>query len=212
MLEKRVQERRSAILVGMSVPPGDVTLLLRKLQAGETDARDRLADLVYAELRRIAAIRMSAEAPGQTLTPTALANEAWLRLADAALSAESRNHFFAIAATAMRRLLIDRARARKSAKREHGVLVPIEEIDIAAPAADTQIVALDEALDSLEGINARAARVTELRYFTGLRHHEIAAILQVDRRTVDRDWAFAKAWLFCRLTGDPGPGSGGQST
>ena len=149
----------------MSDKPGTGTVLLRKVRAGEGDAAGRLADLVYTELRRIAASRMAGERPGHTLTPTALANEAWLRLRELRHDVNDRNHFFAIAATAMRRLLIEHARARNAAKRERGVAVPVEEIDIAAPQADGQIIALNDALDRLSKVNARAAKVVEFRYF-----------------------------------------------
>lgn len=181
--------------------PGEVTLLLRKLGAGESAAGERLAELLYSELRRLAAMRLRAEKPGNTLTPTELANEIWLRLCQGHCELQNRNHFFAVAATAMRRLLIDRARAHHSAKRGGRVAIPVEQIDVAAPQASQQILALNDALDRLLQVNPRAARVTELKYFGGLTHDEIAALLSVDRRTIDRDWAFAKAWLFQDLGG-----------
>jgi RNA polymerase sigma-70 factor, ECF subfamily len=184
---------------------GSVTMLLRKAQAGDCDATERLAELVYAELRKIAAIRMRAERPGHTLTPTALANEAWLRLREYG-DVTDRNHFFAVAATAMRRLLIEHARARHAAKRGKGVAVPIDEINLAAPQADKQIIALNDALDRLSEVNPRAAKVVEFRYFAGLKHHEIGALLELDRRTVDRDWTFAKAWLFNEVGARPSGG------
>jgi RNA polymerase sigma-70 factor (ECF subfamily) len=184
----------------VSPQPGDVTLMLRRLREGESDAAHRLADLVYAELRRLAASRMQRERPDHTLSPTALANEAWLRLRDLECDIKDRQHFFAIAATAMRRLLVDYARSRRSAKR--GVRADFVSEGIALPGADEKILAINEALDRLAARNARAARVVELRHFAGLTHQEIAGILSVERRTVDRDWTFAKAWLFKELGDD----------
>jgi len=158
-------------------------------------------------LRRIAAKRLWNEHSGDSLCPTELAHEAWLRLHDAAAVAEDRQHFFAIAASAMRRIMIDRARARKAMKRPMPA-ASLDQLDIAAPMPPDQVIAVDDALDRLAEINARAARITELRYFAGMTHTEIADLLELDRRTIDRDWAFARAWLFHELSGqaqDPRP-------
>ncbi|MBL8296533.1 MAG: sigma-70 family RNA polymerase sigma factor [Bryobacterales bacterium] len=175
--------------------PGEVTLLLRKAHEGAIDARQQLADIIYTELRRLASVKMRGERQQHTLTPTALVNEAWLRLGEFKDEVENRSHFFALAATAMRRILIDHARSRNSAKRGGG-LIRVEELDIAAPESDGQLLALDEALTRLAAMDERAAKVVEMRYFTGLTQSEIARVLGVDRRTVDRDWAMAKSWLY----------------
>jgi RNA polymerase sigma factor (TIGR02999 family) len=170
------------------------------MRRGEDGAHERLTVLVYTELRRLAASKMRGERPDHTLTPTALAHEAWLRLADSEDDFSSRAHFFGVAANAMRRILVDHARARNAVKRGGGVVIRLEDIDIAAPESDNTLMALDEALDALFKKDPRAARVVEMRYFSGLAHTEIAEVLNVDRRTVDRDWAFARAWLFDQLS------------
>ena len=141
---------------------------------------------------------MRGERPDHTLTPTALANEAWLRLANCEEDFSNRSHFFAVAANAMRRVLVDHARARNAEKRGGGEVIRLEDIDPAAPSST--LPALDEALDALARTDPRAVRVVEMRYFSGLTHAEIAEVLNLDRRTVDRDWAFARAWLFDQLS------------
>jgi RNA polymerase sigma factor (TIGR02999 family) len=186
----------------MNTPSTEITLLLKRIRADEAGARDRLGELVYAELRRMASLKMRGERPGHTLTPTALANEAWLRLCGNDHSFENRSHFFAVAAGAMRRLLIDYARARKAGKRAGGVRIPFEDVVIAAPETDEQLLSLDEALTRLAEVDSRAARVVELHYFAGLTHREIADILAVTRRTVDRDWTMARAWLLAAIAGN----------
>ncbi len=183
--------------------PGEVTRLLRQVRAGEHNAEQRLAEIIYGELRRIAAAKLRGERPNHTLTPTALANDAWMKLRDSEERFEDRQHFLAIAANAMRRMLIDYARARSAAKRSGGVLVNIDEIDIASPESDSELIALDEALEHLSKVNARAAKVVELQYFGGLSQQEIADLLRVDRRTVVRDWAMARAWLYREISGEP---------
>ena len=129
----------------VSPQPGDVTLMLRRLREGEGDAANRLADLVYAELRKLAAAKMQGERPDHTLSPTALANEVWLRLRDVKYDIKDRQHFFAVAATAMRRLLVDYARSRRSAKR--GVRADVVSEGVSLPETDEQLLAVDEALD-----------------------------------------------------------------
>ena len=182
---------------------GDITKLLRELRTGAADAERQLATLIYAEMRRLAAGKMRSERSDHTLTPTALANEAWLKISSelADSNIEDRRHFFRLAALAMRRILVDHARARHSSKRNGGAPVPLDlEIsDVAAPEADELTLAVDDALDRLAAVKPRVARVVELRFFVGLSHEEIASVLGLERRTVDRDWAMARAWLFGEL-------------
>jgi RNA polymerase sigma factor (TIGR02999 family) len=145
---------------------------------------------------------MRFERSGHTLTPTALANEAWLRISSeiADSNIEDRRHFFRLAALAMRRILVDHARARLSSKR-NGASVPLdlETVEVAAPEADQLTITVDEALERLAAVKPRVARVVELRFFVGLTHEEIGAVLGLERRTVDRDWAMARAWLHGEL-------------
>jgi RNA polymerase sigma factor (TIGR02999 family) len=153
--------------------------------------------LVYSELRRLAAAKMSREAPGQTLQPTALVHEAWLRLGGDGQRWENRAHFFGAAAEAMRRILIDRARrklaARHGAGAEH---LDADEIEIAAPGKDDELLAVHEALDQLAAHDARKAEVVKLRYFAGLSIDEAADVLGISAPTAKRDWTYARAWLF----------------
>jgi len=182
----------------MESDPGDVTVLLRQVRGGVEGAEDRLANLVYRELRRVAAAKLRSERQAHTLTPTALANEAWVRFGPEIpkQDLENRRHFFGIAVTAMRRVLIEHARARHATKRGGAVeSLDLDAVDIAAPS-DEHLLAVDDALTRLAAIMSRPARVVELRFFGGFTHSEIADILDVERRTVDRDWAFAKVWLF----------------
>jgi RNA polymerase sigma-70 factor, ECF subfamily len=188
------------ILDRMQADPGEVTLLVRRVRSGEALAENQLAELIYDQIRRLAAAKMRKERADHTLTPTALANEAWMRLrGSGSEDIKDRQHFFAIAANAMRRVLIDHARTKAAAKRE-GVAVSIEEINLTAPQSDEQLVALDDALHELAAVNARAARVIELQFFGGLKQQEIAELLSVDRRTVVRDWNMARAWLYRRIS------------
>jgi RNA polymerase sigma factor (TIGR02999 family) len=169
-------------------------------------ADDLLAE-VYAELRRLAAAQLAREAPGQTLQPTALVHEAYLRLVPLA-PAESpgtqsveRNRFLAAAATAMRRILIDRARARKAQKRGGGRgRADVDPDQVAAPERPDDLLALDEALTRLAEKDPRKVRLVELRYFAGLTLDEAAAALDISPATADRDWAFARAWLHRELS------------
>jgi RNA polymerase sigma factor (TIGR02999 family) len=160
-----------------------------------------LLTIVYGELRRLAAYKMTHEAPGQTLQPTALVHEVWLKLVGAGEQKfKNRNHFIAVAAEAMRRILIDRARQRKTQR--HGgqyERVELEETGLAAPADDDQLLALNEALEELELQYPVQAQVVKLRYFSGMTNQEAAQALNLSVSTVKVYWAFARAWLFNAL-------------
>src|SRR5688500_7960892 len=176
----------------------NVTQLLEAIQHGQPQAAEELLPLVYEELRKLAAARMAAEAPGNTLSATALVHEAYLRLVDPADDKQwdHRGHFFAAAAEAMRRILVDRAR-RKAAAKRGGQLARIElDPDLAAaPEVHEDLVALDAALDRLAGEYPEQAELVKLRYFGGLTLPDAAAAPGVWERTAGRHWAFARAWL-----------------
>jgi RNA polymerase sigma factor (TIGR02999 family) len=179
----------------------NVTVLLRQLRSGDQATRDLLAEAIYPELRRIAGHQFRRERREHQLQPTALVHEAYLRLAgNEAQNWESRAHFFGAAAASMRRILIDQARARRAEKRggdqtarDTGPAIAVE----AAPSID--LLALDHALTELAKVSPRQARIVELRYFGGLTVPETAEALGINARTVDRDWATARAWLRRRL-------------
>lgn len=175
----------------------DVTALLRSWADGDASAFDQLVPLVHRELHRIARHCMAAERAGHILQPTALINEAYLRLCGgAAVDWQDRSHFFATSARLMRRILVDVARSKRYAKRGGGVPVaPLEEATAVAVDRNPDLVALDLALEALAQIDSRKSRVVELRFFGGLSVHETAAALNVSPETVHRDWRLAKAWL-----------------
>lgn len=181
----------------------DVADLLAQVQGGSSDAFGELFPLVYAELRRIASREMRREHQGQTLQTTALVHEAYLRLLrDATLSFENRAHFLAIAARAMRQVLIDRSRARHAHKRGgRDVRIPIDDERMAAPDQGIDVEDLDRALDRLQIVSPRASRVVELRFFGGLSVDETAAALGISAATVKREWALARAWLHREMGG-----------
>jgi RNA polymerase sigma factor (TIGR02999 family) len=176
----------------------DATLLLAELDNGDPMAAEKLLELVYEELRRLAASKMAKEPPGQTLQPTALVHEAWLRLMGAKNQKfQNRVHFFSAAAEAMRRILIDNAR-RKLAQRHGGGFerVDLEGQDLAAPAADQQLLAVHEVLDKLAMEHPLQAEVVKLRYFAGMTNEETAEVLGVSVATVKNYWTFARTWLL----------------
>jgi RNA polymerase sigma factor (TIGR02999 family) len=179
----------------------DVTQLLQAWNAGDRGALARLLPLVYAELRRVARNYLRREAPGQTLQPTALVNEAYLRLVQIRqITWQDRAHFFAMCSRLMRQILVDAARARRFAKRGGGVMrLTFDEELFPADAPVPAIVALDDALKALEQSDPRKCRVVELRFFAGLSVEETAVVLDVSTDTVSRDWKFAKSWLFREL-------------
>lgn len=181
----------------------DVTLLLDAAAAGDRRAAADLLPLVYDELRKLAAARMAAEAPEHTLQPTALVHEAYLRLIGPADAAkwENRGHFFAAAAEAMRRILVDAARKKKREK-HGGELRRVPVVDVPAEPADApdDLMALDAALTRLAAEDPQAARLVELRHFAGMSIPEAAGVLGISPRSADRVWAYARAWLHRTLT------------
>jgi RNA polymerase sigma factor (TIGR02999 family) len=181
----------------------DLTQILEAARQGDPQAATELLPLVYTELRKLAAAKMAREAPGQTLQPTALVHEAWLRVSGPGQeNYQNRAHFFGAAAEAMRRILIDNAR-RKHALRHGGgqARVELEEADIAAPVNDEQLLAVHEALDQLAAEEPAKAELVKLRFFVGLSVEEAAEVLGISVPTVKRHWAYAKAWLY-RQMGD----------
>jgi RNA polymerase sigma-70 factor, ECF subfamily len=184
----------------MTSPP-NVTQLLVAWSGGDRAALEALTPLVHHELHRLAARQMAGERPGHLLQPTALVNEAYLRLVDwKDVQWQNRAHFFGTAAQIMRRVLVDIARTRDRAKRGKGQIhVSLSEATLAAASQSADLVALDDALQALESVDARKCRVVELRYFGGLSLEEAALVLDVSVATVRRDWSLAKAWLYREL-------------
>jgi RNA polymerase sigma factor (TIGR02999 family) len=176
----------------------DVTRLLGAIDHGDSRAAEELLPLIYEELRRLAAHKMAHEAPGQTLQPTALVHEAWLRLVgDGDPGWQNRAHFFAAAAEAMRRILIDRARSKLAVRRGGGqARVEVDETALEAPADDEKLLQVHEALEVLAAEDPQKAEIVKLRFFGGLSHEEIAAVLSVNEKTVRRHWEVAKVRLF----------------
>lgn len=179
----------------------EVTRILNSMKLGDPIAAEELLPLVYHELRKLAAMRIAQEAPGQTLQPTALVHEAWLRLvggdAPESLQFDGRGHFFAAAAEAMRRILIDNARRRRARRHGGGQLrVDIDEIDVASAAKEDELLAVDEALEKLAVEDKEMAELVKLRFFAGFTNKETAEMLGVSEPTVERRWAFARAWLY----------------
>jgi RNA polymerase sigma factor (TIGR02999 family) len=188
----------------------DVTRILSAIEQGDPHAANELLPLVYDELRKLAVERMAQEKPGQTLQATALVHEAYLRLVDveSAQHWNSRGHFFAAAAEAMRRILVEQAR-RKGRQRHGGGLKRVELLDAEGSAApgDEQILLLDEALARLEGVRPQAAELVKLRFFSGLTEEEAAPLVGVSPRTARRLWVFARAWLRREMESLDGPKS-----
>jgi RNA polymerase sigma factor (TIGR02999 family) len=181
----------------------EVTRILSAIEQGDPSAAEQLLPLVYDELRKLAAQRLAQEKPGQTLQATALVHEAYLRLVDAdkAQAWNSRGHFFAAAAEAMRRILVEQARRKQADKHGGGRLRVDLPADLAVPKGRADdLVALDEALSRLERHDPDAARLVKLRYFAGLSHQEAAEALGVRRGAADRLWALARTWLFRQLS------------
>lgn len=186
-------------------PLSEVTQILERAQQGDPKAAEELLPLVYGELRKLAAHKMAAEASGQTLQPTALVHEAWLRLAgdDEQKKFANRSHFFAASAEAMRRILIDRARRRLAAKRGGGVeSLDADEIEIACSVADDaeSLLSLNEALEKFVAVDARKAELVKLRYFVGMSFEEAAGALGIAVPTAKQWWAYSRAWLRVEIT------------
>jgi RNA polymerase sigma factor (TIGR02999 family) len=182
--------------------PVELTGIFRRIEQGESKPTEELLTTVYQQLRGLAARKMANEHASQTLQPTALVHEAWLRLGgDAAPPFENRGHYFAAAAEAMRRILIERARRRLAAKRGGGaVAVPLDEVEISSPAAsDDQLLAVNEALEKFGALDPRKAELVKLRYFAGMNFEETSAALGIAVPTAKQWWAYARAWLTVEL-------------
>jgi RNA polymerase sigma factor (TIGR02999 family) len=195
----------------MSGLNGSVTQILNAAERGDAEASARLLPVVYQELRRLAAQKLAHESPGHTLQATALVHEAYVRLVGGESANiprwDGRRHFFAAAAEAMRRILVESARRKHSQKRGGGMdRKDVDAIEIAAPARSDDLLALDEALNRLGEVDPPAAELVKLRYFAGLSLAEAAKVLDVAPRTADRLWAYARAWLHREVAGsDQGP-------
>ena len=176
---------------------GDVTQLLSAMGAGDGRAADELLPLVYDELRTLAERNLRQERADHTLQATALVHEAYLRLVDSdRIRLRNRAHFLALAAQAMRRILVDHARHHKRQKRGGGARISLDDLPTLAIATDINLLALDESMQGLEQVETRYARIVEMRFFGGMTMEEIAAILDVSLSTVERDWRVARAWLY----------------
>jgi len=180
----------------------DVTRILAAIERGDVRAVDELFPLVYQELRQLAAQRMSKELPGQTLQATALVHEAYLRLVGAEdQNWDGRTHFFSAAAEAMRRILVENARRKKRVKHGGGRRrVDLDAADLAGEVPSDDLIALDEALEKLSNEDKVSAELIKLRFFAGLTMEQAAGILRIPRRTADRNWAYARAWLYKEIS------------
>jgi RNA polymerase sigma factor (TIGR02999 family) len=182
----------------MARSPNDITRMLEAVRRGEEGADNELILEVYRELRRIAAAKLSREAPGHTLQPTALVHEAWMRFGDAKNQPwENRSQFFAAAAEAMRRILIESARRRKAQRRGGGeVPLNLDDLDIAIPIKSDELLAVDEALDRFALLDREKAELVKLRFFVGMTIEEAADALGIARATATRHWTYARAWFY----------------
>jgi RNA polymerase sigma factor (TIGR02999 family) len=184
---------------------GQITTLLHRLQSGDNAAELELIPLIYAEMRYLAARLMGTERSGHTLQPTALVHEAYMRIFKAGrINWKSRAHFFAVAAQAMRRILIDNARSHRSAKRGGGrQKVPLDDTILKSTYFEIDLLVLDEALDRLAEVAPRPCRVVEMVFFGGMTMEDTALVLGVSEKTIKRDWAAARAWLYKEIYGTP---------
>ena len=179
----------------------DITVVLDAINRGESQAAEQLLPLVYEELRRLAAVRMSQESANHTIQPTALVHEAWLQLVGSGnQNWKNRAYFFAAAAEAMRRILVWRARKRSRLKHGGGQQrLNIDELELAGAPADDRVLLINEALEDLERSNPERARVVVMKFFAGMTNKEVADSLGVSERSVDRHWMFARSWLFHKI-------------
>lgn len=184
---------------------GPITVLLRRQRAGDREAFDQLVGMVYDHLRRVARGQLSRGWPSETLSATALVHEAYLQLRhETRVDWQGREHFYAIAARAMRRILVDHARYRRAGKRAHGrEVAAIEDLDFAVDTEADRVLAIDEALSGLEQFSARMGQIVECRFFAGMTEEETAAALGMSLRTVQREWMRARAWLVKTLGAAP---------
>jgi len=190
----------------------DLTHILEAIDRGDPEAAERLLPLVYDELRTLAARRLAHEKPGQTLQATALVHDAYLRLVegDAARVWNSRGHFFAAAAEAMRRILVENARRKRASKRGGDrVKVELDRLEVAATDVSDDLLTLDDALTDFTAVDPQAAELVKLRYFAGLTVKQAAEALGVSPRTADSLWAFARAWLLQKIQGGRSPSASG---
>jgi RNA polymerase sigma factor (TIGR02999 family) len=189
----------------MDSAPEQVTQILDAVGAGDAQAAEKLMPLVYEELRRLAAVEMAREAPNQTLQPTALVHEAWLRLVGTPDQTwQNRTHFFRTAAECMRHILMDNARRKRRVRHGGGQeRVPIEELELPDGADPSRLLQVNEALDRLAAEDATKAEIVKLRFFVGLENREIAELMGISERTVERSWRFAKAWLLAEFNDAP---------
>ena len=185
-----------------SAPRDEITLLLHEWSSGDRAALDKLVPVVYRELRRLARHYMNNERPDHTLQTTALVSEAYLRLVHyEKMHWQNRAHFLAVAAQAMRRILVEHARAHHYAKRGGGAeRIPLDDAPILSPEPVPEILALDEAMQQLESMDERKCRIVEFKFFGGLSTEETAEVLQISTATVEREWRSAKAWLYQSMT------------
>ena len=182
----------------------EITIMLNRIEQGDAQAADQLLPLVYDELRKLAAAKMAREAAGQTLQPTALVHEAWLRLgADQQPDWQNRAHFFASAAEAMRRILIDRARSRQALRHGGGLVrLNADDLELAAAPDDERVLAINDALEKFALVEPQKAELVKLRYFAGLTIEETAQTLGISEPTAKRWWAYSRAWLFQEMRPD----------
>lgn len=186
----------------------DVSRILSQIEQGDPQAAEQLLPFVYEELRKLARLKLAHEKPGQTLQPTALVHEAYVRLVSPAEQQhfDSRSHFYGAAAEAMRRILVESARRRSRLKRGHSMeRQTLNEEAVAVPEVDTQLVELDAALQKLAATDPRSAELIKLRYFAGLTISQAAETLGIAVTTANRDWGYARAWLFREISNGPDP-------